>query len=426
MDQVAGWFQCLSSRDGVGLKVDAFAVCHEIRCPGLEQGVQTCASFQVLGGGQKESLVEVGGLCKLPSLQLGSVVLLRIYASADESPTAARAQRKACGEVHIPLRQLVSKFDNMLYHTWLTLEKPGLLDSVAGMGLFAQSEDDAFAQAMHNGARQLHQPQACVSLCKEEDLSPSGQPIWTADVPKKDRIAHWAPLLRAQQQATMLCTLQHLQNPQPSGISDMEAPQKQSQALAEREQEQQQELRALRERLRGCQERGGIATQSLSHDDDRWASLRQLNDKGYNQLEESRRLVTSLANRGRGKDGQLGVELERQRTLATELQRELDALQEDLASTGEEARRKFGEQEAGLAVLQRDRDEALRSCELREAEVQQLIRVTEKLTADKAKLLKENDDLSKIVEDLHEACGIAGLPTGGREPINSIMGFNYP
>jgi len=390
-----------------------------------------CASFQVLGGHEKgqpeEFLVEVGSLCELRSLQLGSVVLLRIYASGDEPPTAPRAQRKACGEVHIPLRQLVSKYDNMLYHTWLTLEKPGLLDSVAGMGLFAPThEDDAFSQAMHNGARQLHQPQACISICKSEDLSSSGQPTWTADASKKDRIAHWAPLLRAQQQATMLCTLQHLQNPQPSRSSDMEAQQKQCQALAEQEREQEQELRNLRERLRGCQARE--ATQPTGHDDERWASLRQLNERGFNQLEESRRLVASLQDRAnrRGKDGQVGVELERQRNLATELQRELDALQEDLASTGDEAKRKFGEQEAGLAVLQRDRDEALTSSQHWQAEVQQLIRATDELTAEKAKLLEQKDGLVKIVEDLHQACGIAGLPTCGREPMNSIMGFNYP
>jgi len=331
--------------------------------------------------------------------------------------------------VHIPLRQLVSKYDNMLYHTWLTLEKPGLLDSVSSMGLFAPThEDDAFAQAMHNGARQLHQPQACVSICKSEDLSPSGQPTWTADAAKKDRIAHWAPLLRAQQQATMLCTLQHLQNPQPSKTSDMEAQQKQSQALAAQERQQEQELRDLRERLQSCHERGGIATQSMGHDDERWASLRQLNDRGFNQLEDSRRLVASLQDRAnrRGKDGQLGLELERQRNLAAELKREQDALREDLVSTEEEAKRKFRDQEEGIEVLQQNRDEALRNYKHCQAEVQQLIRAVDELTAEKAKLVEQKDGLVKIVEDLHEACGIAGLPTGGREPMNSLMGFNYP
>jgi hypothetical protein len=424
MDQVAEWFQCASGRNGMGLKVDATAVCHEIRCPGLEQGVQTCVSFQVLGGGHEQE-VEVGGLCDLRSLQLSAVLLLRVYASGDEPHTASRAQRKACGEVHIPLRQLVSKYDNMLYHTWLTLEKPGLLDSVASMGLFAPThEEDAFAQAMHNGSRQLHQPQVCVSICKSEDLGPNGQPTWTVDASKRDRIARWAPLLRAQQQATMLCTLQHLQNPQPSKTSGMEAPQKQSQALEEQEREQKQELRDLRERLRACQEQGGIATQPLNHDDDRWNSLRQINDKGFNQLEQSRRLVASLQNRGR--DGPLGMELERQRNLAAELKREHDALLEDLASTEQEAQRKFRDQEEGIDVLKQSRDDALTNYQHWQAEVQQLIRATDELTAEKARLLEQKDGLVKIVEDLHEACGIAGLPTGGREPINSIMGFNYP
>lgn len=430
MDQVAEWFQCASGRNGV-LKVDATAVCHEIRCPGLEQGVQTCVSFQVLGGGHEnqEFLVEVGGLCELRSLQLSAVVLLRIYASDDDTPTASRAQRKACGEVHIPLRQLVSKYDNMLYHTWLTLEKPGLLDSVASMGLFAPThEEDAFAQAMHNGSRQLHQPQVCVSICKSEDLGPNGQPTWTVDASKRDRIAHWAPLLRAQQQATMLCTLQHLQNPQPSKTSGTS--EKQSQALADQEQEQKQELRDIRERLRTCQEQGGgMGTQPLNHDDDRWNSLRQLNEKGFNQLEQSRRLVESLQNRNKGRaasPGPLGAELERQRNLAADLKREHDALLEDLASTEQEAQRKFRDQQEGIEVLKQSRDDALTNYQHWQAEVQQLIRATDELTAEKARLLEQKDGLVKIVEDLHEACGIAGLPTGGREPINSIMGFNYP
>jgi len=371
--------------------------------------------------------VEVGGLAELPSLQLDSTVLLRIYASGDEPPTAPHARRKACGEVRIPLRHLVSKCDNMLYHTWLTLEKPGLLDSVASMGLFAPThQDDAFAQAIHNGARQLHQPQACVSICKSEDLSPSGQPAWTVDASKKDRIAHWAPLLRAQQQATMLCTLQHLQNPQPSRTSDMDAQQKQ--ALAEQERQQEQELGDLRERLRDCQERGGTTTQSSSHDEDKLASLREVNNRGFNQLEASRRLVASLQDRKtpRGKDGQLGMELERQRNLAAELQREHDALQEDLASTEDEAKRKFQQLEDGIHVLQQNTDEALSNYKHWQAEIQRLVRDTDHLTAEKAKLVEQKDRLVTIVEDLHEACGIAGLPTGGREPMNSLMGFNYP
>ena len=188
--------------------------------------------------------------------------------------------------------------------------------------------------------------------------------------------------------------------------------------------EQKQELRDLRERLRDCQERGGIAAQSPSHDEDKLASLRQVNDRGFDQLEASRRLVASLQNRGR--DGPLGMELERQRNLAAELQREHDALREDLASTEEEAKRKFQQLEDGIHVLQQNTDEALGNYKHWQAEIQRLVRDTDHLSAEKAKLVEQKDGLVTIVEDLHEACGIAGLPTGGREPMNSLMGFNYP
>jgi len=179
----------------------------------------------------------------------------------------------------------------------------------------------------------------------------------------------------------------------------MEAQQKQCQALAEQERQQEQELRDIRERLQGCQE---------------------LNERGCNQL-ESRRPAASL------QDGtSLGVELERQRNFAAEFQQEHDALREELASTEEEAKHKFWNQQEGIDMLQQDRDEALRNYNHWQTEVQQLIRATGELTAEKARLLVQKDGLVTIVEDLHQTCGIAGLALGGQEPMDSIMGFNRP
>merc|ERR1719336_1424939 len=142
----------------------------------------------------------------------------------------------------------------MLYHNWLLLDDPGLSDSVASVGSVKPGSDgEAFEQALHNGPRQPGAPKVCVSLCKVEDLGPSGRPLWTLDASRKERVAHWGPLLRSQKQHVMLCTAQHLHGSQQQ--RDQQAQQQQQvDSLEEKAQDQARELEALRERLRSRQE----------------------------------------------------------------------------------------------------------------------------------------------------------------------------
>jgi len=413
--------------DSASPKVDALAVCHEVRCPNLAPGERTCVSFRVLGLHEDDVFSEVGETRDLRSLQLDTVVLLRVWASPENLPAAPHAERRACGEARIPLRHLVSRCDGMLYQSWMMLDSPGLSDSVASVGLLGPSQDgEAFAQALLNGPRQLFQPKACVSICKADDLGPSGQVLWTADAAKKERIARWGPLLRSQQQHVVLCTAQHLHGSQVQRDQSAQAEQ-QVEGLEEQAREQVRELESLRERLRSRQEslraEGGPGREGR-----RRTSLWELEAKGARQLEESRELAESCKERAarRGREGEAALEAERQRNLAEQLRQELESLQEELAHIGEEANDKIEAANVCIRKLRRERDEALADVEKRRLASRQLIQERDELSAEKANLANQKEALMKIVEDLHQTCISAGLSMAGTEAINSITGYRFP
>ncbi|CAK0898127.1 unnamed protein product, partial [Prorocentrum cordatum] len=89
-----------------------------------------------------------------------------------------------------------------------------------------------------------------------EDLGPSGQALWTADAPRRERLAHWGPLLRSQQQHLHMCTAQHLHTMQAQREKAERAAQAADEltCASERSGDQARELEMLRQQLRQVQD----------------------------------------------------------------------------------------------------------------------------------------------------------------------------
>lgn len=389
--------------ESAATKVDAVAVCHEVRSVAASAIETLCVTFKVLNqrqppGDTRERYLAPGEQLSLKSLQLDSVVLMSVWAvAADGASPEQRGAPRPCGEVRIPIRYLVTKCEATLYHTWVALDSPGLNDSVASIGLLDGHQDDgeAFAQAMNNAPRQLLQPKACISLCKVDSLGLTGQVEWGPDVPRDQRIARWGPLLRSQQQHVMLCALRQLQEDQANQEARGTAPATASgplEDLQRRTDWQAADLEALREQLR------------------------------------SRKAAFSPAPRSRGAGAGQSEELRSELELEARLDRELAELREDLAKTGEEANAKIDAANARIRTLRQERDDAVKDVECETAALQQLRSAMASTLAQKALLEEQTSALTRIVDDLHQACTGAGLEltSAARRSIDSLRSLRFP
>jgi len=282
------------------------------------------------------------------------------------------------------------------------LDSPGLNDSVASIGLLdagGLDAGEAFSQALNNAPRQLLQPKACISLCKVEDLGPSGQPLWTADAPRKDRIAHWGPLLRSQQQHVVMCTAQHLQGAQLQRDRRTQVAE-QLEALEEQAAEQARELQGLRDE-----------------------ALRQ---QEASRLDSSVEGGSMSSTRDNAKRQGSSDEAARQRDVGEQLEQELAGLREELAKIGEEANSKIEAANVRIRSLRQERDQAVREVEQQSMETRKLQQSRDELSTEKVKLTEQKEALLKIVEDLHQTCIGAGLQMpGGRKQMDSIPGYKF-
>eukprot|EP00927_Polykrikos_kofoidii_P065940 TRINITY_DN61630_c0_g1_i1.p1 TRINITY_DN61630_c0_g1~~TRINITY_DN61630_c0_g1_i1.p1 ORF type:complete len:730 (+),score=171.16 TRINITY_DN61630_c0_g1_i1:47-2236(+) len=194
-------------------RVDATVVCHDLRNIRLASGERIWISLRVLESPERDIFGLPGESIQLKSLKLDATILLRTWAAGAQASPQAGGDRRACGELHIPVHRLVSRFSSCLYYTWVLLDSPGLSDSVASVGLLADgAENEAFDQAIMNAPRQLFQPKACLTLIRTSDLPTSGQIAWMEDVANAHRTAFWAPLLRSQRQHVLLCQAMFLQD----------------------------------------------------------------------------------------------------------------------------------------------------------------------------------------------------------------------
>lgn len=371
-------------------KVTIAVVCHEVRCVGLAPGERLCISWQVLGRPDGTShFVPAGELCEL-KCQFDSVVLMGVWAAEATKSLEVSSKRRACGEARLPLRYLAEKCDGALYHSWMMLDSPGFNDSVASIGFLdpaASDAGDAFRQALDNAPRQLFQPKACLSVCRADELGTSGQILWTADAPRKDRVAHWVPLLRSQQQHVIMCTAQHLQSVQ-----------------AQKDQ-----------RAHAVQRVGTWEETAVLRADDLRRRIERGSSSGPEQGLPQHAIPTEVAQ---------SYEIERHR--AEQLKSELSTLQQDLAMIGDEANRKIDQANVRIRTLRQERDDAAREVGQKANELRKLTEAQLELTAEKRKLTEQKEALLQIVEDLHQTCVCAGLNMRGRLSIDSITGYRFP
>lgn len=271
-------------------------------------------------------------------------------------------------------------------------------------------------------------------MCRSSELAESDRILWTVDLPRKERINRWGPLLRSQQQHAIMCAAQHLEG-RPSNGSDVLQRLLHLRAQAD---EQAQEIDSLQEQLQSAS-RATTAPTSREALDEPWQALtgdgwRQkpsmtlLEERSTRQLEEVRNaaMQSEAQISRRGKEAEAQKELEEQRSLEAELQSELRAAEVELAKIAEEANNKIEAANLRIRSLRREREEANNALEERRQGNQKLQAMLEEIEQEKSQLMEQKEALIRIVEDLHSSCTQAGLPATDRASIDSITGFKMP
>jgi len=363
--------------------IHAQVVCHEIRCPTLGRDERAFASFQVMDRHDGVFDTEVGDMIEIGSLEIESIIYMRVYASGRSKAGGYSTGRRACGEVHIPIKRLLMQFDGMLYRTWLMLESPDLVDSVASTGLLGPgNEGQDFEQALHNGPRQLTQTQVCVTFCRAEELGSNGFAEWDLDASEEQVIARWGPLLQSQRQHVILCAAQQLQlgAQRSRDKTQTREIERQMQVLNGRAREQAEELEHLRETLRKT-------------------GRRVIEAEEGNRLDQTRRQ-------------HLDHELDAERQLHADLKQEMTLLRDELNKIGDEAEAKIGSANIRIVALRDERNEFAEQTKHQVHANRRLRIERDELTTRKAALTDEKEALMKSLEELDQTCNIAGLTLG--------------
>jgi len=391
-----------------GSTVDLSTMCHEARSIDVNPGEQVYVSVRDTRKPEGEQFAAVGGgegrgTCHLKAVELDTTLLVRIWAAKNEiaaASTEGEGNRRECGELRIPLATLLMKGVGMLYQTWVTLDSPGLYDSVASIGL--ENDNGTFEQKLVEGPCQLFQPKVCLSICKTNELDPKGRLLLNPDAPSENRVGQWGPLLRSQQQHVVMSRVLHQQS---SHIG--EAP-----GDAEQRERSAQDLKDVRQRV----QMQGDALEDLQ---------RQLRETEQ-VMERTRSAGMDESQRRGGRPGSPGrtvgerVEAEQLKATNHRSQAEVAALRSELERVEEEANRKIDAANKNIRALRQQRDEALQEGERLAQETNTLHKQQEELEVDMKQLAEQKEALLRIVEDLHQTCVGAGLQTMGRGSIDSI------
>jgi len=403
---MAGFLQFLGgNREGCGFDsstsvLEVSTVCHEARSVEIAQGEKIFVSVRDVRRRDNEVLAPLGAACHMKNAERDTTLLLQLWAARDEASArlGGGGGRRACGELRIPLHRLILTCHGMLYQTWLTLDCPGLSDSVASIGLADDSA--AFDQKLAEGPRQLFQPRVCLSVCQTPELGPSGRLLLTADASNETRNERWGPLLRSQQQHAVLSAALHLHGLQagdsPVVAEDRAKAMQKMQEVRARMQAQAEEIETLRAK---SSQGGGVLP---------WPDL----------VKEPQ--VMDLHADPLQKTVALEMETETIRSANQKQKAENERLRTDVERVREEANTKIDNANERIRALRRDRDEAQREFRTLQGEVQRLHTTQNDLLAETRQLAEQKDALLQIVEDLHQACAGAGLQTVGRQSIDSI------
>jgi len=409
--------------------VDIAIVCHDARGLELAEGEKAFVTVKDMRKHAGEQLVPLGSGCHLRSVDLDASLLLRVWAARDEDAARLRPEgswgRRNCGELRIPLDRLTTSFDSMLYQTWVTLDCPGLNDSMASIGL--GDESNSFDQKLVDGPRQLFQPRVFLSIGKMADLAPTGEFLLSADATPEVRAAQWGPLLRSQQQHTVMSAALHLQGSQaaepPASAEQRARTSARLQDVRGRVQAQTEMLEVLRRQVREAEDQLRSAKEATQRSMAGGTSPDQPSPGDRSpwtppSWERSRADTDTSPSSSVGK-----AEVERLRAANGAQQARVDALRADLARVRQEANNNVDAANERIRALRRERDESFRECKRWEAEVEKAAGQHEELSNENRQLAEKVQALKRLVEDLYETVHGAGLQASRRsvDSINAIF-----
>mmetsp|Transcript_11406 Transcript_11406/g.34395 ORF Transcript_11406/g.34395 Transcript_11406/m.34395 type:complete len:450 (-) Transcript_11406:147-1496(-) len=434
----AGPRECFSENKVTA--VDITVCCHDVRGVELSEEEKLFISVKDMRKHAGEQLVPLGSCCQLKSVDLDASLLLRVRAARDEDAARLRSEgphgRRNCGELRIPLHRLETSCDGLLYQTWVTLDCPGLCDSMASVGF--GDDSNSFEQKLVDGPRQLFQPRIFLSVGKAADLGQAGELLsLSPDAAPEARVAHWGPLLRSQQQHAVMSAALHLQDSQggepPATAEQRARAAARLQNVRGRVQAQSESLEALRRQLQGVEEEleaaraaaragagaGARPEQPGPGDQSPWTPPsweRSRQDSGSDSLSPSQ------ANNF-GRTIAMEAEAERLRASNCAEQARVEALRKEVESVKQQANDNVDAANARIRVLRRERDESIRECKRLEAEVEQVVGRKEELSKANQHLAEKVRALKRLVEDLYETVNGAGLQASRKsiDSINSIF-----
>lgn len=337
----------VTSREGCFLdpgttKIEASFMCHELRSFELRPDERPWISVRDVSVREREQYAAIGEAVTVKSLQLHSTLLVRIYASSANADISLSdfADRRACGEVTVPLSRLVSRLNGCLYHTWLTVDTAGLRDSIASTGMVAgDNEYESFDQAIANGARQLTQPKICMSLIRSNRLPPGGKFVLSDDLPNELRVENWASLLRSQQQHVVMCKALYLQGAQPQDSLRAQA-----------------ELALLQNQLEMSRSEIERLGSEVTSERSRAQEFERTSSQRSSDVDRLRAKLSEL-------ETQEPEALRQRQAEVRELQRELQII-------SEEANNKIDAANERIREIKRERDEALQALQAERGQVQ--------------------------------------------------------
>jgi len=322
-----------------------------------------------------------------------------VRAWAASSEVAARADesnRRLLGELRLPLSRIAGLGLNMLYQTWITLDSPGVSDSLT---TGASDLDRAFDQKLIDGPRQLYQPKVCQSLCSMEHLNPAGKLVLAPDVSNERREEQWSALLRSQQQHVVMSSALHKQ---ALKVSEMSSSGGQLAAANETRPTAQQ----IQEALRRVQEQA-------IHIEELRSKLQRV--RSGSPMDTASRQEGSL-QRARV----IQEETEQLHSRNRELEADVEQVRSNLDQVSEEANGKIDSANDRIRSLRLERDEALKEGDRMRAEGERLYHRQEECRKERQQLSDQKEALLRIVEDLHQSCLTAGMETAGRHSVKDL------
>jgi len=381
--------------------LDVSAVCHEHRSLEVFQNDRVFFSLKDMRNPDSEQTVAMGSPCTLRQVDVDTVLLLRVLASWDDTPTrgteSSSGALRSVGELRIPLHRLVVQCQSMLYQTWLTLDMPS--DEEAGVGY--SDEGTNLEQKIADGAEQLLQPRVCLSICKTADLGASGKLLLTPDAPSEARVVQWGPLLRSQQQHAIMSTAMHTQNLQGGDSSGAPA-----------------RLQDLRDRIKARAEEIGDARRELQEAEDRLAATRLPPSRDRTGAGDGATWSSDTAS----KEGQL----ENLRAANAKQQAQIETLRGEVENVRQEANSKIDVANDRIRSLRRERDDHQANADRAANEATELAQQQEELTHETRQLEEHKRALLRIVDELHQTCQSAGLEASRRSIDSITANFSRP